>query len=385
MHILGLERRALRIQELISPVDNDGNPVGALLIKLQDPDNEAYISLVKTYGSTSSTASRKSLLSDAVKHLTTRVANCNIPSPKDRLRELCNYVQDHVKLLPIEVPNEGESYLVFDTTNTRGLRLSPSEALKARLATVARQDHELSEELMRRWKLVATAFESARLPVHSMDDYLHAILCWREGYTTKRTLDRIASRLTRADDLRAFVQEFVESLDFYCNSYLAVVAPDGKSSLTEDLRDLRALNVQSQSFLTMVHKHSHNKFEKAVGLVLSLQIRNITMGPHQANKYEKDWPKWAALARQGKPDQAFDEIRGHMIQTMTFSSSSRKNPLYLPRSFATFFAGLTQSVVPAPAFSQWRWTSSTSCRNQWCANLLQGSPLQPMFASGSSI
>lgn len=329
----GLDPRAGSIQRLISRVDNDGNPVGSLVVKLQDPDNQTYIDLVGDYGSTSIASSRSGLLAKAVQTLTNHVkAHINVPDPQACLRALCDYIQDRVKLLPLAVRSEGEGYLVFDTTNTRGLRLSPSEAMKARLATIARQDHHLSEDLMQKWKVTATKLESASLSIDAMDDYLHAILCWRDGYTTKRTMDKIASNLVRTDALKDFVKDFVKDLESYCSSYLAVVAPSAQSSLAEDLKDLRSLNIQSQSFLTMVHKHSHSKFEKAVGLVLSLQIRNITMGPHQANKYEKDWPKWAALARQGKSDHAFDEIRGHMISDEDFQQQFAEESVVSPKT-----------------------------------------------------
>lgn len=318
----GEDYRAGKIQELISRVDDDGEPTGELVVKLQEPDNEVFVRLVKGYGSTTEAASRKGLLPDAVRGLSSLVANfINVPNRVPRLKDLCSYVQHRVKLLALEIRSEEEGYLVFDVTNTRGLQLTRSEALKARLATVARQDKELSEDLIGKWDGTATKLEIAKLPINAMDDYLHVILCWRPGYTTKRSLDRIASSLTDSDELRRFVRCFVEDLDSYCDSYLSVVAPSGKSSLSEDLRDLRSLNLQSHGFLTMVHKHSSSRFEEALSLVLSLQIRNITVGPFQANRYEKDWPKWARLARDGNAEEAFGEIRHHLVSDEDFQRS----------------------------------------------------------------
>ena len=304
-----LAARANGIQRLISRVDNDGNPVGSLVVTLQEPDNQLYIDIVKQPESTASDSSKRGLLSAAVKKLRDNVTeHINVPNAQEHLRGLCEYVQTRIMFLPLEVRSEGEGYLVFDTTNTRGIRLSPSEALKGRLATTAREDNELSVELITRWNTAAKKLEDAELPIDAMDDYLHAIWCSRKGYTTKRALERVASSLIKTDDLK----DFVKDLDSYCVSYLAVVAPAGKSLLTEDLKDLRGLNVQSNSFLTMVHKHSFRRFREAVDLVLSLQIRNVTVGPHQANEYEKDWPGWAMAVRKGDTDKAFGEIRRRM-------------------------------------------------------------------------
>ena len=325
-----LRMRADGIQQLISRVDNDGNRVGPLVVTLQDPDNEVYIDIVKEFGSTVSASSQSGLLGAAAKKLSDHVKDhleeLDASDRQQELRQLCEYIQTKIKFLPLEVGSEGEGYLVFDTTNTRGMRLSPSEALKGRLATIAREDGDLSTELIERWNAAAMKLEAAELRIDAMDDYLHAIWCSREGYTTKRTLDRISDKLTKIDKLR----EFVRDVESYCPSYLAVVAPRGKSLLSENLYDLKRLNVQSNSFLTMVHKHSRNRFEDAVDLVLSLQIRNVTMGSHQPNEYEKDWPNWAIDVRNGNTEKAFAEIRNRMVADEEFQEQFESEPVVSP-------------------------------------------------------
>ena len=310
--------RASRIQQLISRVDNDGNPLGPLVIKLQEPDNQTYINLVNKYGSTELIPSNRDPLVSAARtlkdHVTKYLADGN---ETNKLRALCEYIQTKVKLLPLLVPTEGEGYLVFDTTNTRGLRLSPAEALKARLAAIARDNPELSNSLIQKWNSAATKLETNGLRIDGMDDYLHVVWCSKHGHTLKRTLDQVASKFSDKYGL----QDFVEDLDAYTDSYLAVVAPSGKPSLNEDLKDLRGLNVQSSGLLTMVHKHAPSRFEEAVDLVLSLQIRNITIGPLQANEYETSWPNWSYMVRNGEVVQVFEEIRNHMVPDEDFKKS----------------------------------------------------------------
>ncbi len=271
--------------------------------------------LVKEDGSTQPAVFHDDLLSRAMKRINNHVEQyLNVPNPQENLRNLCEYIQSRVYILPLQVGSEGEGYLVFDTSNTRGLRPSPSEALKARLATVAREDPRLSRELIAKWNTAAVKLERSGQAIDAMDDYLHAVWCSKEGYTSKRTLDRIATRLSQPERLNDFANE----LENCCDSYLAVVAPSDKSSLTEDLRDLNFLNVQSHSFLMMIHRFLPASFPNAVNLVLSLQIRNVTVGPQQANAYEKDWPRWAILVREGRARQAFDEIRQCMVPDKEF-------------------------------------------------------------------
>lgn len=320
-----LKYRANAIQQLICRLDNDGQPIGDLVVTLQDPDNPTYIKLVKEFKSTNVTLTQKHLLNDAVTTLRDCVEKfvLELPEPtrEARLRDLCDYVQTCVNFLPLEVSTESQGYLVFDTTNTRGKSLSASEALKARLAIVAsRKDRGLANDLIAIWDYTAEQFENAGLSIDAMRDYLHVIWSAKEGYIAKSSLPTIASKLNDTNKLRQFLKE----IDRYCFSYLAVVVPTEKASVAEDLKDLRNLNVQSHGFLTMVHHHARSRFEEAVDIVLSLQIRNISIGRYQANRYQKDWPTWAGLVREGNLDQAFDEIRREMVSDEEFQMSFEK-------------------------------------------------------------
>ncbi len=318
-----LTHRADVIQRLIARVDYDGNPIGPLVVKLQYADDEIYVRLVKEPGSTSGHISGKGLLEKAVRLLKERVENhINRPNPVESLRDLCQFVQDKVQFLPLQIPSEGEGYLVFDTTNTRGLKLSPAEGTKARLAAIAREDRNLSDELMQDWNKVATLLEERIefsdpkvLAIDVMDDYLHAVWCSMNGYTTKYTMDKkIADWLTGARRGR----ELVSELTTYCHSYLAIRAPSGKSWTNEDLKDLRHLNRQSFSFLTMVYEHAPDRLGEAVSLTLSLQIRNITIGPQQAHAFEKQWPLWAGQVRDGLIEDVFRDMRSRMVPDEEF-------------------------------------------------------------------
>ena len=325
----GLQTRADGIQRLIARVDNDGRPVGPLVVTLQEPDNAVFVKLVDNPGSTKRALSQKDLLSRAVERLTVHVEeHIAVPDREERLRKLCEYIQERIEFLPIEVGSESEGFLVFDTTNTRGLRPSPAEALKARLATTAREDKNLSEDLMRGWNAAAVKLEGAGLGIDAMVDFIHAIWSSKEGYTPKRTLDTIAPQLAEHYRLR----EFVRDLGIYCDSYLAVVAPQANGSLTEDIRDLNFLNVQSRSLLMAVHKNSPDRFEKAVDLVLSLQIRNVTVGPQQANEYEKNWPEWAVNVRDGRTEEALEDIRSRLVPDEEFRRRFEAERVRSPRT-----------------------------------------------------
>ena len=316
--------RAHKLQDLISRVGSDGKPLDPLVVTLQEPDNETYLELVRDFRSTAPWPAQAGLLASALTTLKSGVIEHIDESHnrKESLCRLCDYVQERITLLPIEVRDEVEGYLVFDTTNTRGRHLSPSESLKARLAVTAAKDRNLSGEFIKQWNAVETKLENAKQPIDAMVDYVHAIWTSEHGYTTKQTLDKtVASSLTAGtgtDQLKK-IRSFINDLKAYCDSYLAVVAPEGEDGIHLDLKDLNDLKVQQAiSFLTMVHKHSRGRFEEAVSLVLTFQVRNITIGGQGPNAYQEHWPEWAKDARHEHPEKAFAEIRGRIVDDKSF-------------------------------------------------------------------
>ena len=314
-----LYNRSLHLQSLISQVDSDGKP-GALILRLQESDNAEYIKCAKDHGSTGNLKNMKGRLSQATRTFSEQVRRyLNVPSPEGRLRSFCTYIEEQAQLLVIELQNESQGYLVFDTTNTRGLKLSPAEALKGRLATTARENSDLSDKLISQWNAAARDLENAGLSIDAMDNYLHVIWSSRQGHTPKRSLDRIADRISK-DELSAFLTD----IETYKSSYLRVASPNNESSwlLVEDLKDLNYLNRQSNGFLTMVQQHAPSQFSKAVNLVLSLQIRNITVSAkEQANAYEKLWPGWSKQVREGDVDEVFASIRSYIIDDKAFTDA----------------------------------------------------------------
>ena len=211
-------------------------------------------------------------------------------------------------MLALSVDDEAQAYQIFDTTNTRGLRLTPSEAFKARLAVAIGSNKELRAQFIKSWDSAATKFEVAGLGLNEMDGYLLALWSARFAYTTKANL---AKELQEQLDIEAVTtDEIVDDIGNYADSYLAVLRPKGSTLNSADLRDIEKMKfTQAHGFLTMVHKHNFQHFRRAVCLALALHVRNVTVGPKQANAFQNDWPSWSKLVRDGNSDLAFEEIK----------------------------------------------------------------------------
>jgi len=62
----------------------------------------------------------------------------------------------------------------------------------------------------------------------------------------------------------------------------------------------------------MVHHHNPDSYERAVKAVLTLQVRTITMGNAQANKFQINWLEWAKDVREDGLAKAFQEIKNEI-------------------------------------------------------------------------
>ena len=320
--------RSLDLQKLIARVDNSGKPVGDLVVKLQDPDNAKYDEIVRIQGSTTTLPTPESSRDRALintKELKTMVQKhlekaAELGS-EDELAKLCDYVIDGVKFLPIEVASEEQAYLVFDTTNTRGLPLSPGESLKARLSVVSRDNPQLARNLVEGWDSAADRLEKAGLGFDAMDDYVLAVWSSIQGrHITKRRLaNAVLRNISRQHETAA---DLVGDIKSYVSHYLSVLRPTGTGNSLEDVKDVARLGMsQANGFLTMVHCHANSQFYEAVQVTLALQVRNITIGPQQANIFQHDWPRWANLVRGGNVLTALEEMREKMISDDQFRTA----------------------------------------------------------------
>ena len=305
-----------------------GNRSGDLVVKLQDQENAKYDEIVRIQGSTTTLPTPKSTRDRALLNTVElkKVVQCHLEKAaslgnSDELAKVCDYVIDSVKFLPIEVASEEQAYLVFDTTNTRGLPLSAGESLKARLAVVSRDDPQLARNLVEGWDSAADLLEKAGLGFDAMDDYVLAIWSSKQGrHVTKL---RLANAVLRnIDQQHETATGLVGDIKSYVSHYVDVLRPTGTGNSVEDVKDVARLGMsQANGFLTMVHSHANSQFYEAVRVTLALQVRNITIGPQQANIFQHDWPRWANLVRCGNVSIALEKMRAKMISDEQFHTA----------------------------------------------------------------
>jgi hypothetical protein len=324
-------RRFDAIFDCIRQRDNDGNPVGRLTLQLQDPDDRVLQIMAGSETSTDLPRPPESGTTDrlfaAVSTLKEKLRLFMIEhgGSVTKFSNFTEFVLRSVKLLPLEVTDESQGYLIFDTTNTRGLSLAPSEQLKARIAVVVREDENRASTLIAGWNRVAVALESAELPVDAMDDYL--VVLWSSRTGLKVSKRQLVNRITEAiNEGRLTPENLVDDMESYVGDYISVGNPNGRTKSDEDLRDLSRLSfTQAHGFLTMSHHHDSGAgFKKALNAAITLQVRNITIGSHRANEYELLWPAWANLVKSGRLTAALAQINRSLDSNTAFQRNFRQ-------------------------------------------------------------
>ncbi|MBF0141192.1 MAG: DUF262 domain-containing protein [Magnetococcales bacterium] len=146
-----------------------------------------------------------------------------------RLAKLIEDISDHLFFTVITVSDELNAYKVFETLNSRGVRLSATDLLKNYLFSVLDRggdtDHEL-RNLEERWENIVDRLQSENFP-----DFLR--VHWNSRWRFSRQADlfkTIRAQVTTREAVFRLLREMEEDLD----AYLALSTPEPSDWSPED-------------------------------------------------------------------------------------------------------------------------------------------------------
>jgi uncharacterized protein with ParB-like and HNH nuclease domain len=132
---------------------------------------------------------------------------------RDRLLEL--------RVIIVELDNEDDAYVIFETLNTRGKDLEPADLVKTLITRLIPPGSADVDPTKTRWnKMVRVIGESAANL--DMSTYIHHFWLSREEYTSKKTLfKRIKNRI-----VKAHAKAFLNDLETGVSIYRKIFEPD---------------------------------------------------------------------------------------------------------------------------------------------------------------
>jgi uncharacterized protein with ParB-like and HNH nuclease domain len=192
----------------------------------------------------------------------------NLKKIRDKVRSL--------KLVFIQLDNEDDAYLIFETLNTRGKDLTTSDLVKNLLLQNLRSSNITLDSSKETWNLISDKFDD-----NALENFLYHYWLSKHGDTIKKKLFGeikkyidYSSKHESEDKSRLLLLELKKNSDYY----LSIISPDNyswspeeKNIIQKSLRALRLFNVKQQSsmILSLIRAYREKKITlRILGKVL---------------------------------------------------------------------------------------------------------------------
>lgn len=187
----------------------------------------------------------------------------------------------------ITVTDELNAYKVFETLNSRGVRLSSTDLLKNYLFSVLDTNSEAQYELdilEKRWLQMESRLQSEKFP-----DFLRVY--WNSKYKLSRHSELFKTVKNNVKD-RAGVLGLIKGLESDLDNYLALISPelsDFNEADKTNLAILRMFRVRQPYplLLSAKRKFTQKEFSSLLRAIVVITFRYNTIGSYSPTDQEK--------------------------------------------------------------------------------------------------
>ncbi|MEH2365036.1 DUF262 domain-containing protein [Nostoc sp.] len=176
-----------------------------------------------------------------------------------------------LKLVFIQLDNEDDAYLIFETLNTRGKDLTTPDLVKNLLLQKLRASNAILDTFKLIWNGILEKFDNNGLEQTVVESFLYHHWLSKYGDTTQKQLFGEIKKYTDSSSKndsenksRLLLLEFQKNSDYY----VSIVSPDNhqwspeeKNSIYQSLKALRLFNVKQQTsmILSLLRAYRENK------------------------------------------------------------------------------------------------------------------------------
>ncbi len=135
----------------------------------------------------------------------------------DRLREKMTEIRDAVlglKLISVQMDDEDDAYLIFETLNTRGKDLSLSDLVKNHLTKSIRSKNKQTDEAKVKWRQLLETIEGSSVPLEA-DTFLHHFWLSKFDYLPAKSLFKTLKKRVTLAAARGFLDQLVADAKLY--------------------------------------------------------------------------------------------------------------------------------------------------------------------------
>jgi uncharacterized protein with ParB-like and HNH nuclease domain len=121
-----------------------------------------------------------------------------------------------LKLILVQLDNEDDAYLVFETLNTRGKDLTTSDLLKNHLARLLRASNARGDSVRVKWDSVTGNIKAIELDDVSIDEFVYHYWLAKNDFTKARDIFKVAKKSITT---KAAATKTLNELEFYSTIY----------------------------------------------------------------------------------------------------------------------------------------------------------------------
>jgi hypothetical protein len=227
---------------------------------------------------------------------------------RDPVKEIfkrINYIASKVRVIWVQVPDEANAYVIFETLNDRGLDLAVTDLIKNFL--FGRAGATNVSDVQQRWISMYSIVESA-VQERNIKHYLRHQWASQHGLTREKDLfDSIKKEITTASNALAYATQLLEDGKVYA-ALTGSTQPfwaDWGGTAKRDIDVINLLEMQriSPLLLAVVSTFSRGEAMKALHMFVSWGVRFL-VAPSPAGTLEKFFSNSAKEVREKKITKA---------------------------------------------------------------------------------
>ncbi|WP_289022011.1 DUF262 domain-containing HNH endonuclease family protein [uncultured Salegentibacter sp.] len=131
----------------------------------------------------------------------------------DRLKEIRDHILD-LKVIYIELGNEDDAYVIFETLNTRGKDLRVSDLVKNHLTKMLPKKNKSVDLSKDKWTEARTIIEGSNVDLN-MDSFLHHLWLSKYEFTTQKKLFKSLKQTVRKNNAKSFLNDVLNEAKIY--------------------------------------------------------------------------------------------------------------------------------------------------------------------------
>lgn len=322
----GISTRRNNVENLLEFLDDDGEVIG-IKLKLGEANREFYKSYIvgswdkndeekekvkKDFKNKNSLKVNKPII-DAYEHIFNviygKIRNISNSQAYNYLKEYHNTILDKFEVVEIEVENDVDAFLIFETLNDRGLELSSVDLIKNKLFKNCSTSSDF-EDIKEKWIKVLGILEDAK----EVKKFIRHYWIYKHKFVSPQELFKEVRDYVGNDYIKS--KEIIDDLDRLAPYYNILKNPNDKillnKNLVDILEEMKALNFDLNYPIMLSvfdnYPNDEDMIYRVTKLTLNFLVRYICVLKRKPSAIER---VFSDLARNIDINKMAEELKSH--------------------------------------------------------------------------